>query len=60
MEPAPQGFEENEKARETFGRNCHTARGTCVVMVALVDTTYETTNTLKVRPGEGDIREEGS
>ena len=29
-------------------------------MVALVDTTYETTNTLKVRPREGDIREEGS
>ena len=29
-------------------------------MVALVDTTYETTNTLKVIPGEGDIREEGS
>ena len=28
-------------------------------MVALVDTTYETTNTLKVRPGDGDIREEG-
>ena len=42
LEPAPQGFEENEKARETFGRNCHTARGTCVVMVALVDTTYKT------------------
>ena len=28
-------------------------------MVALVDTTYKTKDTLKVRLGEGDIREEG-
>ena len=29
-------------------------------MVALVDTTYTTKDTLKVRLGEGDIREEES
>ena len=29
-------------------------------MAALVDTTYTTKDTLKVRLGEGDIREEGS
>ena len=56
LEPAPQGFEENEKMIELLGENCHTVRGTCVVMVALVDVTYMTKNTLKVRLGEGDIR----
>ena len=42
LEPAPQGFEENEKMIEPLGENCHTVRGTCVVIVALVDTTHKT------------------
>ena len=29
LEPAPQGFEENEKMIEPLGENCHTVRGTC-------------------------------
>ena len=48
LEPAPQGFEENEKMIEPLGENCHTVRGTCVVMVNLGGQTDRTSVTLEV------------
>ena len=41
LEFAPTDYEENEKVRESLGELSY-SQGTCVVMVALVDTTYKT------------------
>ena len=59
LEPTPQGFEENEKLREPLGETV-IQRGDLCSYGGFGGHDIQDKNTLKVRLGEGDIREEGS
>ena len=59
LEPAPQGFEENEKVSEPLGETANSEGDLCSYGGFGGHDTQDK-STLKVRLGGGDIREEGS
>ena len=59
LEPAPQGFEENEKVRDLWEKLPYSEGDLCSYG-DFGGHDIQDKSTLKVRLGEGDIREEGS